>query len=160
MPERLTLALSCVAVVAALALGGCGGGDDTTPTATTVATDTSTAAAPALSKEQFIAQADAICAAGDKSLNAAVQSLGNGQPSQADLQQFSQVAVPALQEEVDAISALPPPSGDEEQITAMLNAVQNGIDEIKSDPAAIEGDPLSEASQIAQDYGLQQCGNA
>lgn len=159
MPERLTLTLTGLAAVAALALGGCGGGDDTTSTATTGDTETSTASALALTKEQFIAQADAICAAGDKSLNAALQALGNGQPSQADLQQFAQVAVPALQEEVDAISALPPPSGDSEQITAMLNAVQNGIDKIKSDPAAIEADPLSEASRIAQDYGLQQCGS-
>ena len=158
MPERLTLTLTGLAAMAALALGGCGGGDDTTSTATT-GPETSTASAPALTKEQFIAQADAICAAGDKSLNAAIQSLGNGQPSRDDLQQFAQIAVPALQEEVDAISALPPPPGDEEQITAMLNAVEDGIDKIKSDPSAIEADPLDEASQIAQDYGLQQCGS-
>ncbi len=158
MTARLALALTALAATGAVALGGCGGGDDTTSTATTGA-QTSTAAAPALTKEQFIAQADAICAASDKSLNTAIQGLGNGQPSSADLQQFSQIAVPALQEEVDAIRALPAPSGDEQQITAMLDAVQGGIDKIQSDPAAIESDPLDEASQLAKDYGLQQCGS-
>ena len=146
------LALTGLAVTGVVALGGCGGADDTTSTATT-ASETTTASAPALSKEQFIAQADAICAAGDKTINAAVQALGDGQPSQADLQQFAQIAVPALQEQVDAIRALPPPSGDEAQITAMLDAVQDGIDKIKSDPSAIEADPLDQADQLARTTG-------
>ena len=67
--------------------------------------------------------------------------------------------VEQLQEQVDAIRALPPPAGDEEQITAMLDAVQDGVDTIKSDPSAIEADPLKQADQLAQDYGLQQCGS-
>ena len=159
MTARLALALTGLAATGALALGGCGGGDDTTSTATTGPETSTTAPAPALTKEQFIAQADAICAAGDETINAAVQALGNGQPSHADLQQFAQIAVPALQEQVDAIRALPPPSGDEEQITAMLDAVQDGVDKIKSDPSAIEADPLKQADQLAQDYGLQQCGS-
>ena len=159
MTARLALALTGLAATGAVALGGCGGGDDTSSTATT-GSQTSTASAPALTKEQFIAQADAICAAGDKTINAAIQALGNGQPSQADLQQFSQIAVPALQEEVDAIRALPPPSGGEEQITAMLDAVQDGVDKIQSDPSAIESDPLERGRvNCAQDYGLQQCGS-
>ena len=41
----------------------------------------------------------------------------------------------------------------------MLDAVQAGIDKIKSDPSAIESDPLDEADQLAKDYGLQQCGS-
>ena len=45
------------------------------------------------------------------------------------------------------------------QDLAMLDAVQGGIDKIQSDPAAIESDPLDEASQLAKDYGLQQCGS-
>ena len=158
MTARPALALTGLAVTGVVALGGCGGEDETTSTATT-ASETTTASAPALTKEQFIAQADAICAAGDKTINAAVQVLGDGQPSQADLEQFAQIAVPALQVQVDAIRALPPPSGDEEQITAMLDAVQDGVDKIKSDPSAIEADPLKQADQLAQDYGLQQCGS-
>jgi hypothetical protein len=159
MTARPALALTGLAVTGVVALGGCGGEDDSTSTATTVSQTSTTASAPALTKEQFIAQADAICAAGDKTINASVQALGDGQPSQADLQQFAQIAVPALQVQVDAIRALPPPSGDEEQITAMLDAVQDGVDKIKSDPSAIEADPLKQADQLAQDYGLQQCGS-
>jgi hypothetical protein len=159
MTARRALALTGLAVTGVVALGGCGGGDDTTSTVPTVSQTSTTAPAPALTKEQFIAQADAICAAGDKTINAAVQALGDDQPSQADLQQFAQIAVPALQVQVDAIRALPPPSGDEEQITSMLDAVQDGVDEIKSDPSAIEADPLKQADELAQDYGLQQCGS-
>jgi hypothetical protein len=158
MSGRLSLVLAVVGVCGALAVG-CGGGDDTSTTVST-SSSTTVASAPALTKEQFIAQADAICAAGDKSINSAIKALGStGQPSQADLQQFATVAVPTLQEEVDAIGALPPPGGDTDEVSAILDAVQNGVDQIKSDPSSIESDPLQDASQLAQEYGLQECGS-
>jgi hypothetical protein len=158
MTSRLSLALAALAASGALALAGCGGDDDTSTTASG-ASETSGSSGPALTKAQFVAQADAICAAGDRTIEEAIKALGRGgEPSPADLHQFSIIAVPAIQQEVDAIKALPPPEGDEDEVKAILAAVQKGIDKIKSDPTSIESDPLAEADRLAEDYGLEQCG--
>jgi hypothetical protein len=158
LTRRPSLALAALATSGALALAGCGGDDDTATTASGGA-EAGGASGPALTKDQFIAQADAICAAGDRTIEEAIEALGRGgEPSPADLHQFSIIAVPAIQQEVDAIEALPPPEGDEDEVEAILAAVQKGIDEIRSDPTSIESDPLAEADRLAEDYGLEQCG--
>jgi hypothetical protein len=148
MNRTRAAALALLAIAGALVIAGCGDDDETT---------TSDSGAT-LTKDEFIAKADAICAAGDQALTAAVQALGNGRPSQADLQRFAELAVPALQEQVDGIRALTPPAGDEDRVSAMLDAVQNGIDRIETDPSSIESDPLKAPGQLAEDYGLQECG--
>lgn len=60
--------------LAALAVAGCGGGDETTES-----TPTTTTATTALTKQELIAQGDAICA----EVNAAVGGVGTGSGSEA-----------------------------------------------------------------------------
>ena len=117
----------------------------------------------ALTKDEFIKQADQICADGDKSINEAFNALGSGQPSQQEQEQVvTDTVVPEIQGEVDGISALTPPAGDEEEVSAILDAAQSAVDQVKEDPSLLtqQGaeDPFNEANQLAKEYGLKVCG--
>jgi hypothetical protein len=149
---------------------GCGDddGDPTsiaTSTTTTQAGDTGTAVATGepLSKEEFVAQADAICEAGDEDIGAAAEDLfsGGANPGQAEEEAFvTETLVPGVQDQIDQIRGLSPPEGDEEQIDAFLDAAQEGVDELEENPSlsGTSRDPLNEAAKLAREYGLQVCG--
>jgi hypothetical protein len=157
----LALAGAGVALVAT----GCGGDDDDDTTAATTATTTAAAGEP-LSKQEFIAEADTICSQGDREINqAANETFGGGQePSQEEQEQFvTDTVLPNIQGQIDGIRALTPPEGDEDQVTAIVDAAQSGIDEVEQDPSAFTqqgggSDPFAEANRLAQDYGLTACG--
>jgi len=168
--RRIT-ALLALALAAGLIAAGCGDDDDTTTAATTTSTTTTAGATGAtgatgepLSKDEFIAQADAACKAGDKKIDAAAdETFSNGNPSQEEQEAFvTDDVIPNVQDEVDAIGALTPPEGDEEEVAAIVDAAQAAIDEITADPSTLTeqgaGDPFAEANQLAKDYGLEVCG--
>jgi hypothetical protein len=160
-PRRTLIAT--LAVGAAMFAAGCGGGDDST--SSTGASGASGASGPsgsaALSKPDFIKQADAICKTGNKATDAAGQALGQN-PSSAQVEQFVKTGLaPALQTEFDAIGKLTPPAGDEDKVQAILDAAQNGLDEIKSDPSKLtdkNDTSFDEANKLASAYGLKVCG--
>lgn len=142
-----------LAVGAALVASGCGGDDDE---------DTTTAA---LSKSEFVDQADAICAKGDKQINQAGADVfgGGQQPSEQEQEKFvTDTVIPRTQQQVDGIRALPAPEGDEDQISAILDSADAGLKRMESDPSLLtEGggaNPLAEASNLARNYGLKVCG--
>lgn len=148
--KRSAVFLSALALAVSLTVSGCGGGDDK-----------SSDAPASITKADFTEQADAICAAGDVTINAAADALGDT-PTQAEIEAFAtDVLVVSVQSQHDDIEALGAPDGDEDDITAMLDALQSSIDAVTADPASInaEGaDPFADANQMAQDYGLTDCG--
>lgn len=150
---KRTTVLPALFLALALAVTGCGGGDDGK------STDTPTAAA--ITQAEFITQADAICKAGNATIDAAATAVGDN-PSAADIELFvTSAVIPGVQAQHDSIDALGAPEGDEDQIAALLAALQTGIDNLTADPGAIttaEGSPFAEANQLASDYGLQECG--
>jgi hypothetical protein len=166
---RISTLLSLV-LAAGLIAAGCGDDDEETTTAATTTTTQAGATGPTgasgepLSKAEFIEEADAICKAGDKEIDAAADQLfsGGANPGQAEEEAFiTQTLVPGVQQQVDGIRALTPPEGDEEEVQAILDAAQQAIDELEADPEAFfeqGGDPFAEANQLAQEYGLQVCG--
>jgi hypothetical protein len=168
MFSRITMLLA-LALATGLIAAGCGDDDDDTaattssPTTTAAATGATGATGEPLSKDEFITQADAICKAGDKKIDAAAQeTFSGGQPSQAEQEQFvTEDVVPNIQEQIDGLRALTPPEGDEEEVSAILDSAQDAIDQTEADPGALtEGgdDPFSEANQLAEEYGLEVCG--
>jgi hypothetical protein len=168
MFSRIT-GLLALALATGLIAAGCGDDDDDTatttssPTTTAGATGATGATGEPLSKDEFITQADAICKAGDKKIDAAAQeTFSGGQPSQAEQEQFvTEDVVPNIQEQIDGLRALTPPEGDEEEVSAILDSAQDAIDQTEADPGALtEGgdDPFSEANQLAEEYGLEVCG--
>ena len=151
-----------VAAIAALAIAGCGGGSSSS---TTGASGTSGAQGAALSKSEFLAKGNAVCAKGNQALNAAGnKAFSSGQPTQADEEKFvTDTVIPNIQAQIDGIKALPPPSGDEDQVNAIVAAAQSALDKGKQDPSLLTGqsgsDPFTQANKLADAYGLTKCGS-
>jgi hypothetical protein len=141
------------AMAAGLLAAGCGGGDGG---------GDQTAAEP-LSKAEYIAQGDQICAEGTLKITEEAQKALSGTPSSEDAQQFVQdVLVPTFRELADDLRALPPPPGDEQTTAAIYDALEEGLDALAADPAVFlephTGGVFDQANRLAQAYGFKQCG--
>lgn len=154
-----TFRTGAIVAAAAIALAGigCGGGDEESTMAEAEAEQ-------ALTKEEFITQADQICADGDAELEQAFNELDPDiQPSDEEATTFiTDTVLPNLHGQADAIGELPAPEGDEEQVDEIVTALNSAIDEAEADPTgAITGgkDTFAEVNTLAQDYGLTKCGN-
>jgi hypothetical protein len=168
MPKMAVGLLATVLAVGLIA-AGCGGDDDEDTAAMTTTETGATGATGAaggepLSKSEFIKQADQICRQGDQQIQQAGQELGPGSPSEEELEQFAaETVVPNIQEQIDGIRQLTPPKGDEEEVNAILDAAQEGIDRLAADPSLLvqgqdAGGAFTEANRLAQEYGLEACG--
>jgi hypothetical protein len=167
--KKRLLAATTLALATGSIAAGCGG-DDNTTTVSGASGATGAQGAP-LSKDAFLAKANAICKQGDQDISQAgkqfFQSLGlsgNQQPSAEQLQQFAtETLVPKVQAQISAIEALPAPSGDEDQVTAITDSAQQSLDKIKADPSLLEAsggdDPFANTDKLAKDYGLDECAN-
>jgi len=150
-----------IALLAALAaismiVVGCGGGGD------------SSSDSASISKARFVKQADAICEKGTKENQAEFEEFAkeNGlsekkEPTKAQQEEaVTEIVAPGVQKQIEEIDALGAPEGDEKQVEAIVAAVEDGVEEIEDDPAALtEGEnPLAKGSKLAKEYGLQACG--
>lgn len=141
---------ACVALFA-IGVAGCGSSDDTSST---------TATAAALSKTEFLAQGNQICADGNKADNAASKAaFSGGKPSEEELSTYvTDSLVPSIQSQIDAIRALGIPTGDEDQVNAFLDSAQANLDTVKADPTVItSGDTFAETRKLGAEYGLTEC---
>jgi hypothetical protein len=145
MKGNLFLMLAGVLAIGLIA-SGCGSDDDSTD-------------GEALTKEEFIAQADAICQQGNDDLDAASARLST-KTTDAQFEAFvNDEIVPNVQGQLDQIGELVPPEADQEQIDALLDSANDGVEELAQDPSQAQyGDPLGEANTLATDYGLKVCG--
>lgn len=129
----------------------CGGDDESSAPAP---------AAEALSKADFVAEANEICASGNGEILTALEEFPD-EPSDEELEQAAEeVLVPNLQQQHDDIAALGVPEGDEDAVQAILDALQSGIDAVEEDAATLlasDDDPFDEANDLAGSYGLEEC---
>jgi|MicForSoiPHH12_O_1018301.scaffolds.fasta_scaffold01282_1 hypothetical protein len=152
-PRKLTGVIAVAAtLVIGLVIAGCGSGGKSS----TASSHSSTAAA--LSKPQFLAQGNAICAQGNQSLAAPDKALGN-QPSRAQITTFvSSTFAPDIQSQIEGIRALGAPSGDQVTVSNMLDAAQADLNKIKSNPALLAGGAgFADFARLAHSYGLTAC---
>jgi predicted small secreted protein len=151
---RGPLALIAAVAMAALLLAGCGGGGE------------DSSSGKSISKEDFIAKADAICEKGTKRLQAAIfaavkkpQNLTK--VSEADQIKIVKTAmVPNVSREVKELRALGIPDGDDEKVDAMIGALEEGVETAEQDPQAVTNSSdvvFGIASRIAGEYGLTAC---
>ena len=149
MRKRIGLLVIIVAV--ALGAAGCGGDDEE-----------STTTAETLTKEEFITQADQICADGDAEINEAGAELGQD-PSEEDLSAFiEETVLPNLQDQREQIAELGVPEGDQGETEELLTELDSALEEATTDPSALfsqAGDPFAEVNQLAKEYGLSECGD-
>jgi hypothetical protein len=148
-----------IAVLAALVailvvVAGCGGGSDSSSSSS-------------ITKAQFIKQADAICEKGDEESSEEVEkfvednNVNTNKPTKKQQEEVvTQVVAPNVQGQIEEIDALGAPEGDEAKIEAMVDAVEEGVEEIEAEPTKlIEGkNPLAKGSKLAKEYGLKTCG--
>jgi hypothetical protein len=59
--------------------------------------------------------------------------------------------------QVDKIRALGAPSGDEDEVTKILDTVQADIDKAKSS-GVVENSTFADGNAMAKQYGLKVCG--
>jgi hypothetical protein len=153
--KRIIAMLAGALAIAIVA--GCGGGGDST-----TGSDSSS-----LTEAEFIKQADAICEKGDKESSKEVEAfveennVDTNKPTTKQQEEvITEVVAPNVQGQVEQISELGAPSGDEKKIEAMVDAVEEGVEEIEADPKKlIEGNnPLGKGSKLAKEYGLKSCG--
>jgi hypothetical protein len=147
-------AFVAAAMVIALAVAGCGG-------------DSSTAAG-SISKEEFIAKADAVCKKGTERMQAAIARVLKDQRnltkvSKADQEKIVKtVMVPSVSRETKELRALGVPDGDDERVDAMITALEEGAETAERNPEAVTGSSdviFGIASRIGGEYGLTACGS-
>ncbi len=115
-------------------------------------------------KVEFLTEADRICLSAEQQIEAAADDLlaEKGGLDPAEVERVAlEVAVPALETEVRAISAIAVPEGDEDAVEAILAATEQGIAEIEADPRALADGPppsLRKAQRLAERYGSIECG--
>lgn len=134
---------------AAAILSGCGSSGDTTA---------------ALSKAQFIKQADAICRQADKQQNAALISAqkelkGKKQTQKEQEELVTDVGLPPIQEEAEQIADLGAPKGDEDEIAAIVSGIEEAVDKAEADPSkALES--FARVDKMSTEYGFKDCAEA
>src|SRR4249919_2911251 len=143
------------AIVVALVLAGCGGGDSSTT-------------AGSISKEEFIAKADAVCKKGTERLQKAIFAALKHPQNLTKVSEAEQIKivttamVPNISREVKELRALGVPDGDQEKIDAMIGALEEGVQTAEQDPQAVTKSSdvvFGISSRIAGEYGLTACGS-
>jgi hypothetical protein len=151
MKRNMTLLVAGILATGLIA-AGCGGDDDD-----------GDGGGDALTKEEFLAQGNAICEEGNAEIETAFESaIGNQQPTQEQLIAVVEDSlIPSVQGQIDDIRELAPPEEDEDRITEFLDKAELALQDIKEDPslATQEGgeDPFAEVNQEATEIGLTAC---
>lgn len=164
MIKRLIVPLFAVLVIGLVA-AGCGSSDDST-TGSTDGGETSTAS---LTKPELIKQGDEICTTGNEAIEEEAEAFA--EENEIDIEKatteqqeevVAQVVAPEIKAQAEEIAALGAPSGDEDEVEAIVTAVEDAAAEAEEDPSLIveeEGaGPFQEANELATDYGFKVCG--
>jgi hypothetical protein len=147
-----------VAAVAAILLAaGCGGGGG--------GNEQVTVHAGSLSKGEFIKRADSICAATRSRFTREYTAFlkprlkNSSQVDQSALQSevVKSVVIPIFTKDIDEISALGAPKGEEQKVSTFLNALQQRLDELNEQPSELSGTIFAKPAKLAQASGLSGC---
>lgn len=150
------------ALVAVLAFGvlvaGCGSSSSSTTTTETTA---------AITKAEFVAKGNAICVIADKAqeaeINAYAKKLGlkeDQEPTKAQQAELVEaILAPNIQTQIDGVKALGAPSGEEQQVNSALEASQQALNKVKTNPelAFAKESPFHAAGQQLHALGLTKC---
>jgi hypothetical protein len=117
-----------------------------------------------ITKDDFVEQANAICADGNDELDAAGEDVDFN-----DEDAFSAFVtdelVPSVRQQIADIRDLGFPEGDEDELDAILDDASADVDNIEDDPASVgeafsnNEDPFDDVNQRLNDYGLTECGS-
>ena len=121
-------------------------------------------AASALSAKDFRKTANDICRQGHMLREQLAEdhfgTLPEGQePTSAELQGFVEEYRSLVQQQIDALRALPRPANVKAKLTKMLSAAKAALARVVADPTILTGDsdPFVAVRARARDLGLAQC---
>jgi hypothetical protein len=148
-----------IAVIAA----GCGSSSDSS---------SSEESTSSISKAELIKQGDAICAKSEKENEAEFEEFveenglsENKEPTEAQKEELAtSILLPSVSSQIEGIRALGAPSGEEEEVSEILDTVQEEIEEGEAEPSSLfeaeeEGaSPFAEGNELAREYGFKICG--
>lgn len=144
--------ICCLAALCLSALAmGCGGGEST--------------ASESLTKAEFIKAADAICKAADKTQNAELAAYVKKNPKAEsnEAEQIKLVAaagLPAVRVEIEELTELGAPDGEEAEIEAMLTSMEDALEESEDDPSKVldaTKSPFVAVEKEAAKFGFKAC---
>ncbi len=149
------LSLAALISVAALFAIGCGGDDGSSSSDEPAPTE----AAP--TRAAYIAEADAICTAGEADMAAIDENLPDDlDPAEARVA-AAEEAIAVLRDRVEQLRALTPPEGDEEETAAIFDAYDEFVELGEEDPGFTDVSAAEEAQakirNLASDYGFKAC---
>jgi len=144
-------------LLAGLLVAGCGSSSSTTTT-TTSATVT---------KAEFVAKGNAICAAGSKTQEAAFNAYAkkhglkeNQQPTKAQqAEAVNTILAPNIESQITAVKNIGAPSGEEQQVNSALESAQQELNKVKANPELAFGKESAfvGAGEKLHALGLTQC---
>jgi hypothetical protein len=155
LKHSLVVKLCCVAVVATSALllpAGCGGGEETT------------ASSSAQSKTAFINAADALCIRENAQIRSEAlkyqeeHGISDDPKKQEEL--ILAIIVPAMQNQVEGLSKMDPPSEDQEKAEAFIEQFENTIAATEDEPPLVlqKTGPYRELRAAGAAFGFRACG--
>jgi hypothetical protein len=150
------IALTGAAIAAALIVAGCGSDNSTTD---------STAS---LTKAEFVKQGNAICAAGNKEINAGFEKFfkenefgKKKQPTQAQFEEGAEeIVVPSVNKQIDELGELSAPEGEEEQFEALLENAEAQLEKGEEDASLLADENnnlFASVNKEAKALGLTSC---
>jgi hypothetical protein len=154
--KRALFAVASLTSVLALVGAGCGGDDDDDG-----------GGASNVTKEEFIANADEICAG----YTERGEALGDDLAADASTEEVSAViledALPLFREQIAELRELDLPEADADELEQLWDDLEAGADEfeqqLEDDPEVAlsdDFDPFAEANAFATEYGMEECGSS
>jgi hypothetical protein len=140
-----------------LLVAGCGSSGDSTDSTASI------------TKAELISKGDAICEAGNEAIEeegeefAEENGIDTEKATTAQQEEVvSEVVAPGISEQAEELGALGAPSGEEEEVEAIVSAVETAAGEAEEEPSLlVEGEgagPFAEANELATNYGFKVCG--
>lgn len=142
--KKLASVAAMVALAAALV--ACGDDDDAEGAGTSDAS---------ISKDEYVAQANAICEAGQAELAAALAEI----TAETTEEEAAGIIADAIRAQITELRALGYPEGDQETLESIYGDAEALLDEIEADPSIVttNEDPFTEVNDRLASYGLTAC---
>lgn len=152
-------------MIAALMIGaGCSDDTDSTSAESTSVITPDTGSPAALSEEAFVAQTNAICAAGNAEIEAlAAETFGSGTPpTDEQLLDVLDQVLANVNSQIEAIDALTPPAELVTTVDEWLSAGRSGVEAARAQGTAFfdpsgENPISAEANRLATTLGVTEC---
>jgi len=153
--NRLIAVLAALGAIA-LIVAGCGSDSSTTDSTAT------------LTKAEFLKQGNAICAAGNKEINAGFEKFfeenefsKKNQPTQADFQEGAEeVVIPSVRKQIEELEELEAPEGEEEKYEALFENAEAQLEKAEENPKLLtdeNNDLFAGVNKEAKALGLGSC---